>query len=100
MPVFAPPLIIYQTGPQAFRVVLKCTEETTFSFESVSEWTKIEVQANSEGVMTLQINDLVVSGTTGCLAPQEVVLGRGFLDRYWSGETAEFRFWNGVDVFD
>ena len=94
MPFFAPPLIVYQTKDDQYKVVLKCKDEVVYTFNEVSPWTRVEVGVSPDRQAQLRINGTVVAIAKGCKAPESVTLGHGYLERHWAGEIADLSYFS------
>ena len=92
MPVFAPPLVIYQTSASSYNVALKCASDVVYGFEEVSRWSRITLRVDAEENAELRVNETHVADASKCDVPKELRLGRGYLDRYWTGDIGGLSF--------
>ena len=92
MPLLAPPLSVYQVTRDRFNIGINCDEQTGFSFKSVSDWTRLSFQVDRRGQGILRINNRLVKIVENCLAPDRILLGKGFKSRFWKGNIADFEY--------
>ena len=101
MPMMAFPLVIYQSSNDYLSIVvkdMKFKDLVNFSLSiQKDKWYKISVDINNEkDQFKLLVNDeLAVRGKTKNLYPeQEMTIGKGFMNRRWTGKMAYLKFYN------
>jgi len=92
MPLLALPLTVYQTTPNNYIIGMNCGEQSGFSFEPTSDWTKLSFHVDDAKQGVLMINNTVVKVMENCPAPKNILLGQGFKKRFWSGMISDFKY--------
>ncbi len=92
MPILGTPLVVYQVSDSRYKIVLKCDEEGYINLDTAGSWTKLTFSVDKNNLGILSVNGIDALSAEGCSVPKKITIGKGYKNRYWSGDVSAIMF--------